>query len=674
MAKVRRSYVDFETLPIEDRPDYPPCPVGVSIILPGKKPRYWAWGHLEGNNCSWGEAKAAIEEAYACGRVAFQNGKFDLDVAEVHMGVPIPDWSCLDDTMLLLFLDDPHQTELSLKPAAARLLNQPAEEQDAVVEWLMTNQPLEHRGIRLTRGKQGDHYAGAYVAFAPASVTGPYANGDTQRTKDIFELLYPRTVQRGMEAAYDRERELLPILLEMERRGIAVDAKRLHDDVIRYQAVATQVDEWVKRKLKAPDLNINSNDELMTAMLAAGVADESLALRTGTGKLSTSKDSLIQAVSDKGFLGVMRYRAGLKTCLGTFMGPWLTESDRTGGLISTSWNQVRSPSGDSNVGTRTGRLSASRFMNMPKEFNAIWRHEERDPKAAKKLPICPIKDLPSLPWVRSYIIPFPDHVFIDRDYSQQEPRILAHFDDGELMEKYNENPWIDFHDYAKAELEQFGLFYERKPVKNTNLGLIYGMGSPKLAAKNDMSVKDADTLKKAILQLYPGLKQMYKDMKEKERANEPVRTWGGREYYCEPPRIVDGRIRHFDYKLVNVLIQGSAADCTKESVLRWNRAIKKAGKQNEWFLILTVHDQLTASVPIEDLEEAMQVLQVSMESVPFDVPMLSEGAISFTNWAELKDYDKKGKVVCPSPKRSSRSNPSRAGRSRVTQTTVGALA
>jgi len=284
------------------------------------------------------------------------------------------------------------------------------------------------------------------------------------------------------------------------------------------------------------------------------------------------------------------------------------------------------------------------LMNMPKEFNPIFKHEEKDPKAARKLPTCPIKGLPSLPWVRSYIIPFPGHVLVDRDYSQQEPRILAHFDGGQLMEKYNENPWIDFHDYAKTELEKFGLFYERKPVKNTNLGLIYGMGAGKLAIKNDMTVDDANTLKKAILVLYPGLKEMYKLMKQRMIANQPIRTWGGREYYCEPPRIVKGRIMHFDYKMVNVLIQGSAADCTKEAVIRFYSSPER---KPDWHLILTVHDQLTVSAPEKDMEAAMELLRRSMESVEFDVPMLSEGAWSKTNWAELKDYDKKGVPCVP---------------------------
>lgn len=634
--------VDFETHGIEARPHYPPVPVGVSIKRWGKKSRYYAWGHIEGNNCSWGEARAALLEAYANpDGVLFQNGKFDVDVAEVHMDMPVPSWEKIHDTMFLLFLDDPHQIELGLKPSAERLLGLPPEERDEVGEWLIKHQPIP--GVKISKSKNSDHYFGRYVAYAPAEITGRYANGDVDRTEDLFRLLWPKTAERGMLEAYDRERRIMPITLQMERRGVAFDTKRALEDLKLYEHWAARIDQWIIKRIKAdPNINLDSGDQVMAAMLASGVADEYACHRTKIGKISTAKDSLLSGVADKQLLAVMRYRAGLKTCLNTFLRPWVIEATRSGGTISTHWNQVKAPSGDSNVGTRTGRLSASRFMNMPKEFNPIFKHEASDQATAKKLVACPIKGLPSLPSMRSYIKPFDGHVLIDRDYSQQEPRILAHFDGGDLMETYVENPWIDFHDYAKTELETYGLFYDRKPVKNTNLGLIYGMGAPKLAIKNDMSVEESKRLKNAILKLYPGLAEMYKDMKLRARTGQPIRTWGGREYYCEEPKFIDGRLRTFDYKLVNVLIQGSAADCTKEAIIRWDARVREMGKSEVWFLILTVHDQLTASVPKKDRDAAMTLLRECMESVEFDVPMLSEGAWSQTNWNDLIDYDKKG--------------------------------
>ena len=638
--------IDFETHGIEARPKYPPVPVGVSIKYPGKKSRYYAWGHLTGNNCSYGEAREALAKAYAhSDGILCQNAKFDVDVAETHMDLAPPPWSKVHDTLYLLFLDDPHQIELGLKPAANRLLGIPPEEQDAVGEWLVANQPVP--GVKISKSRQSEHYFGRYIAMAPGDLVGKYANGDVERTEAIFQLLWKKTADREMLVPYDRERKLAPILLRMERRGVPVDHKRLRADVDSYNVWRTKIDDWIVKRLKAqPDINLDSGEQLMSAMIASKKADPDLVPRTPTGKYQTNKEALLIGVVDKVLLAVLKYRTQLKTCLNTFMQPWLATADASGGLIYTTWNSTKSTESGGAVGTRTGRLSSTpNFQNIPKEFNPIFSHDEKDPIKAKVLPKCPFGDLPPLPLVRSYVVPFKGHVFVDRDYSQQEPRILAHFDGGALMDKYLENNWIDFHDYAKAELEHMGKFYDRKPVKNTNLGLIYGMGVGKLAQKNDMSVEEAGELKKAILTLYPGLKDMYRDMKVRARMKQPIRTWGGREYYCEEPKIVDGRLREFDYKMVNVLIQGSAADCTKEAIIRFDDAVTAAGKQDTWFLLLNVHDQLTASVPKADRDQAMEVLRVQMESIPFDVPMLSEGAVSTTNWAELIDYDKKGKVL-----------------------------
>ena len=163
--------IDFETFGIEGRPKYPPIPVGVSIKKPGRKAKYYAFGHPTENNCCWSDAAKALEEAYQCkDGILFQNGKFDVDVAEVWFGLTIPAWDKIHDTMFLLFLDDPHQRELGLKEAAARLLDWPAEEQDAIAEWLIANQPVP--GVKISKSKASQHYFGRYLCFAPGKLTG----------------------------------------------------------------------------------------------------------------------------------------------------------------------------------------------------------------------------------------------------------------------------------------------------------------------------------------------------------------------------------------------------------------------------------------------------------------------------------------------------------------------
>lgn len=641
--------VDCETFAIEGRPNYPPIPIGVSIQWPGEKPRYYGFGHLTNNTASREEAHDAIQKAYMHpDGVLFQNGKFDVDVIEVHFDLVIHEWHRIHDTMFLLFLHDPNQTELGLKPSSERLLGMKPEERDAVADWLIAHQPVPN--VKISASKGSDHYFMKYLAFAPGDLVGTYANGDTIRTSKLFKFLWPDIQKRNMLKAYDRERKLMPILLGMERSGVPVDTDQLRKDVKTYSQWFTKVEQWICRYLGTTmdALNLDSGNQLMKALIASGKVNEKDVPRTKPskhhplGKYQTNKEALLIVIKDRVLLGMLKYRTQLKTCLGTFMKPWLETAEQSAGLIFTQWNQIKSTHGDGNIGTRTGRLSSTpNFQNMAKEFNPIFLHED---KKNTELPPCPLRGLPSLPLIRSYIIPFEGHTFVDRDYSQQEPRILAHFDGGALMRKYLENPWIDFHDYAKDELALMGLFYTRKPVKNTNLGLIYGMGVGKLAVKNNMAVDEASTLKKAILKLYPGLKEMYAEMKVRAREKQPIRTWGDREYYCEEPKLIDGRIQEYDYKMVNCLIQGSAADCTKEAIIQFDDERKRL-KRWEWKLILNVHDQLTVSVPIAHTVQSMDVLKTAMEGVQFDVPMLTEGSTSQTNWHKLIDYDKKG-VLC----------------------------
>ena len=77
--------VDFETFGIQRRPAYPPVPVGVSIIKPGKAPRYYSWGHGSDNNCTKEDARRALLEVWETYPILCHNGKFDYDVATTHV-------------------------------------------------------------------------------------------------------------------------------------------------------------------------------------------------------------------------------------------------------------------------------------------------------------------------------------------------------------------------------------------------------------------------------------------------------------------------------------------------------------------------------------------------------------------------------------------------------------
>lgn len=639
--------IDFETFGIESRPAYPPVPVGVSIKRWRKKSKYWAWGHPSGNNCTKEQALAELKKVWD-GPILFHNSKFDVDVAVTHLGLPEPKWEQTHDTVFLLYLHDPHGRSYQLKPIAQKLLGMPPEERDTVAEWLIKNQPVEGIRIKLSN-------TGKYIAYAPGEVAAPYAAGDTDRTEAIFELLYPRIVEREMLPAYERERKLMPCLLDMERRGVPVDVERLGRDVVMYRDVRVKLEAWIIKRIGAtPGLNLDADRDVLDALAATNLVDLDRMSRTEptksfpAGQISMGKKSLEAGILDRQLGRALLYLSQLKTCLGTFLEPWLDTARSSGGLIFTNWNQTR---GQTKGGTRSGRLSSSdtNFQNIPKEFEPLFKHdadritsiEERRAFLVTKPPASPIRNLPPLPLCRSYVVPMPGHVLVDRDYSQQEPRILAHLEGGALKRAYLNNPWIDFHDNARDELEKrFNRKYKRKPVKNINFGIIYGQGVSSLAEKNEESYEETKKLRDAIYVLYPGLGDMYRAMKAIAAAGQSFRTWGGREYFCETPLISKGRIITFDYKMINTRIQGSAADCTKEAVIRFYET-KKPG----WFLLLQVHDQLAASVPAADVVVAHEIMRVAMESVEFDVPMLSEGDWSAENWGAMRKFDRKGKRV-----------------------------
>lgn len=607
--------IDFETEAIQSRPHYPPKPVGFSVMKPGEETsKYYAWGHPEGNNCTFEKAQAVLRKLWDGKQpLLFHHADFDVDVAQTHMGMgPLP-WQRIHDTMFLIFLAEPHSKTLSLKPAAERLLDMPSEERDAVKDWVLKNVP---------EAKASDW--GAYICRAPGDLVGEYANGDVIRTRKLFDLLWPKVAEDNMLKCYDRERELMPILLENERQGVKVDLKLLRHDAEIYQAALDKAENYIRERLGVPELNLDAKGDLANALDNSGVVTEWAV--TKTGKRSTAKDKMtFDRFNDQNVAMVLAYRSRLKTCLGTFILPWLAMAEASGGKIYTKWNQVRQNNKDeATKGTRTGRLSSSpNFQNIPKDL------EEKDDGYEHPT----FLDVPELPLMRRYVLPdTKDGVILHRDYNQQELRILAHFEDGLLMERYQEDPTMDIHEFVRQEIKRItGVEYLRAQVKQVNFGIIYGMGYGALAKKIKDTVDTAKRIKTAQRRALPGMANLEKEVKRIGGNGQHITTWGGRHYYCEPPMVKDGRTITFEYKLLNYLIQGSAADVTKQAIIEYDKA-KKHGR-----FIITVHDEINIVCPKKHAKEEMAILRKVMESIPLDVPLLSDGKIG-PNWGEMEKF------------------------------------
>lgn len=621
MSKIRvpRCWtLDFETEGIQDRPIYPPMPVGFALIRPGaKKSKYYSWGHPQGNNCLKSEARNALLEAWESGiPILCHNGKFDIDVAETHMGMKPLRWELIHDTLFLLFLDDPHAVSLSLKPSAERILGMAPEERDAVKDWVLDHVP---------EARQKPSTWGAYICKAPGDLVGKYSDGDVYRTKALFEHLFASVCERGMGPAYDRERRLMRVLLANERQGIRADLDSMVREREMYLKAVEKAEQWIRKRLKAPDLNIDSDAELAEVLEREGIVTDWVL--TKRGKKSTAKANMTpDKFNDPKVASVLGYRGRARTCIGTFLDKWISMAEASGGVIYTNWNQVRQSHGnDSFSGARTGRLSCNpNFMNIPKTF-----YDKDDGYVHPKF----IRSLPELPLMRRYILPDPGELFLHRDYSQQELRILAHFENGRLMNAYNDNPYLDIHEFMMESIKAVsGIALERRAVKVLNFGIVYGMGLAKLALGIHSTVEDARRIKNAQGAVIPGLKELNRELKERGKNGLPIATWGGRQYFVEEPiTLENGHVQTFEYKLLNYLIQGSAADCTKEALIRYDDA-KKDGR-----FLVTVHDEINLSAPKKALDSEMKILRDVMASVEFDVPMISDGKFG-ERWGSLSKY------------------------------------
>ena len=603
------SVVDFETKPIGKRAygNYPPEPVGVAILKGGKE-EYLAWGHLSENNTTKENARRRLKSIWESDTVVFHNGSFDMEVGNAWLGLSYLPHDRFEDTLFLAYLNDPRERELGLKPLADSYLNMPPDEQTALRDWIIANIP---------EAKRAKSRWGEYLWMAPGSLVGRYAKGDVRRTYKLFKLWHKSvTVTRSMGEAYEREKKLVPVLIDMEQRGIPVAVSRLKRDVKEWEAQRDMFRNKAMSRLHLSpaarkEFNLGSGEQLADALDEAGLVSDWVL--TEKGNRSTARDSLIASCNDKKFVEYYNEWSVFNHTLNNFVYPWIEDGTASGGFLHTKFNQVRNSDefGRRTGGTRTGRLSSE---------DPNLQNVTRTPSDKTH------------PWLRNYLVPYQGGVFIRRDYSQQELRILAHFEDGDLLSAYLASPRMDIHAYVGDLIrELLGVTYDRNDIKTTNFGIIYGMGIGTLAERAGKTYEEAKSLKNAVLRAIPGIKTLSDELRDMAKENLPLRTWGGRLYYCEEPKMVKGQMRSFEYKMLNVLIQGSAADCTKQAMINvWENC--------DSHIVLQVHDELLNCCPKGQEKKEMARMREAMESVKFDVPMLSDGKVGSYSWGSMTDY------------------------------------
>jgi DNA polymerase I-like protein with 3'-5' exonuclease and polymerase domains len=411
----------------------------------------------------------------------------------------------------------------------------------------------------------------------PASHVGTYAEQDAAVTLRLWQHLQKEIAGQNLINIFQLETDLFPVLFEMKRKGVRVNLDKA-------EIIKNDLQKEEEKLLQSIKKLAGTSVEIWAAASVAKAFD-ALSIpynHTETGKPSFDKNFLSSHESPLAKM-VVKARE-INKARTTFIDSILKHSHR--GRIHAEIHQMRSDQG----GTVTGRFSYSNpnLQQIPARNQIIG------------------------PLIRSIFIPEKNHQWGIFDYSQQEPRLVVHYaaiksftGASKFVEAYQEEESTDFHSLV-AEMADIG----RKQAKTINLGLFYGMGKGKLMSQLGVDQETATDLLVAYHERVPFVKKLINDTMNKAGKKgylrtllgrrcrfdlwEPSNEWGSKALPLKEATNEYGESmikRAWTYKALNRLIQGSAADQTKQAMVNLHKEGYTAHIQ--------VHDELDFSIASE---------------------------------------------------------------------------
>ena len=428
----------------------------------------------------------------------------------------------------------------------------------------------------------------------PSAFVGEYAEKDAEITLKLYHALQHEITKQDLWDVFNLETNLFPCLVDMKFKGVRVDIEKA-------QAVKEQLVVTEKELLRDIKKLVGFDVEIWAGASIAKAFDKMKLPYDMTEKGSPSFTKNFLATHPAELPKLISSAREVNKANTTFIDTILRHEHK--GRIHAEINQIRSDQG----GTVTGRFS----YNSPNLQQIPARHKELGPM------------------IRSLFIPEKGHKWCCFDYSQQEPRILVHF--ASLMRMEGTQTIVDQYNEGSADFHQMiadmaGI--ERKQAKTINLGLMYGMGKNKLMAELGLMKDAAEKLIKRYHQRAPFVKMLSEAVSRRADDSGKIRTIGGRLCHFDlwephgfgikkPLPHADALREHgpgikraFTYKALNKLIQGSAADMTKKSML----ALYQEGVIPH----VQIHDELDISV--SSVQESEKIIRVMEEAVSLQVP------------------------------------------------------
>ena len=471
----------------------------------------------------------------------------------------------------------------------------------------------------------------------PPMEVGSYAEKDAELTLELWHKVKKIIIEEDLQSVFSLETDLFPCLVDMRFLGVKVDVQKAHEVK---QDLAYR-EELILREIKKES---NIDIQLMAARSIATLFDKLKLPYSRTAKsdepsftknfLINHPHPLVKKIAEARKINKVRT---------TFIDSIIKYEHN--GRIHAEINQIRSDDG----GTVTGRFS---YTN-------------------PNLQQIPARDPDTGPMIRSLFIPEDGCKWGCFDYSQQEPRLVAHYalkfklpSVNIIADSYENDPSTDFHKIVSDMAE-----IPRSQAKVINLGLFYGMGKNKLQTELSVTKEKANELFEKYHTRVPFVKQLMNKVMNAAQGKGQIKTLLGRRCRFpkyEPvlrgsdwgtfvpaedhermlelqemgPEILDlegkktGKRnywwknptrRAFTYKALNRLIQGSAADMTKKAMLE----LYKEGILGH----IQIHDELDFS--IESDSQAVKIKEIMEQAVDLEIPNKVDYEFG-TNWGNIK--------------------------------------
>jgi DNA polymerase-1 len=507
------------------------------------------------------------------------NSKYDMMVLMRH-GISIRGLTF--DTMVGAYLAEPGRRGLGLK-----------------------DQVFQRLGIVMTPITELIGRGGKSISMAqvPIRAAADYAGADADMTLRLVGPIKDELSKHSLMDLYNSiELPLIPVLMQMEIYGIALDANFLRE----FRAQLGEQLQTLEQEIYASvghQFNINSTRQLGDILFGELKLPTGKKTKTGFSVNADVIESLQGRHPVVDHLLAYRQLSKLKS---TYVDGLLDLMDPTTGRVYTSFNQTVASS---------GRLSSSNpnLQNIPVRTE-LGRH------------------------IRRAFIADPSYLLLTADYSQFELRILAHIThEPRLVEAFSKDE--DIHTITAASL--FNIEPEqvtkdqRRLAKTVVYAILYGQSAFGLSQVTGMSNKDAANFISRYHETFPHIKGYVDSTLNQARKQGYVNTLFGRKRFIPDMQSLSHSERQaLEREAINMPIQGANADLIKIAMIRLHHTFRE--KHLKTRMILQVHDELVFEIPVEELERVRHPIKAIMEGVAnLDVPIKIEMKVG-KNWYEAE--------------------------------------